>query len=136
MLKKTITCENFDGETITEDLYFNLSEAELMELQLTYPGGLVAMLEEVMNAKDTPSIVKIFKDLILKAYGEKSADGKHFMKSEEIRRNFECSSAYSDFFMEVSTNAESAANFINNVIPKKFKLSESEVAKMTANINA
>lgn len=132
MLKKTITYTNYNDEEVTEDFYFNLSKAEIMEMELNTVGGLEAMIQSIINAKDIPSIVKIFKDLILKAYGEKSADGKHFMKSPEISRAFECTEAYSVLFMELSTDADAGSEFINGIIPKDV---QKEFAKKLAEQN-
>ena len=119
MLKKTITYTDYNGMERTEDFYFNLTEAELTEMQLSTEGGFAEMVQRIVDAKDTPSIIKIFKDLVLKAYGEKSIDGKRFIKSDEIRDGFAQTEAYSVLFMELATNDEEAAAFINGVVPKK-----------------
>lgn len=118
MLKKTITYTDYNDVERTEDFYFNLSKAELMEMELTASGGLGETIEKIISAKDNPAIVKIFKDLVLKAYGEKSADGKRFMKSAEISAGFEQTEAYSILFMELATDADAAAAFVNGIVPK------------------
>ena len=84
MLKKTITYHDYNGVEYTQDFYFNLSKAEIMEMGLGTTGGLAEMIQKIVAAQDAPSIIKVFKDLILKSYGEKSADGKRFIKSDEI----------------------------------------------------
>lgn len=117
MLKKTITYTDYNGAERTEDFYFNLTKAEIMEMQLSASGGLAEMLQKVVAAKDAPSIVKIFKDLILKAYGEKTPDGKRFIKSEEISMAFAQTEAYSQLFMELATDADAASAFVNGIIP-------------------
>ena len=117
MLKKTITYTDYNGVERKEDFYFNLSKAEIMEMELSTTGGLSEMIQKVVTSKDTPSIMKIFKELILKAYGEKSADGKRFLKSPELSRSFEQTEAYSNLFMELATNAEAAAKFVNEIVP-------------------
>ena len=118
MLKKTITYTDYNGIERTEDFYFNLSKAELMEMELSATGGLGDAIQKIISAKDNPAIVKIFKDMILKAYGEKSADGKRFVKSSDISAGFEQTEAYSILFMELATDADAAASFINSIIPK------------------
>lgn len=118
MLKKTITYTDYNGVERTEDFYFNLSKAELMEMELSATGGLGDAIQKIISAKDNPAIVKIFKDMILKAYGEKSADGKRFVKSSDISAGFEQTEAYSILFMELATDADAAASFINSIIPK------------------
>ena len=117
MLKKTITYVDYDGNERTEDFYFNLSKAELIEIETSNNGGLSKMIEKLVAEQDMRRIVEIFKDIILKAYGEKSLDGKRFIKSVELRDSFEQTEAYSQLFMELATNAESAAAFVNGITP-------------------
>lgn len=118
MFKKQVTYENFNGEEVTEVLYFNLSETELLELELKHPGGYSDYLNQIIEAKDRATLVSIFKELILLSYGEKSPDGRSFMKSPEIAHAFECTNAYNVLFMELATNDEAASAFANGVIPK------------------
>lgn len=117
MLKKTITYTDYNGVQRTEDFYFNLTKGEITEMQLSTSGGLGEMLTKLIAAQDTPSLIKIFKELILKAYGEKSPDGKRFVKSEELSTAFAQTEAFSDLFMELATNAESASAFVNGIVP-------------------
>lgn len=117
MLKKTMTYVDYNGNERKEDFYFNLSQAEIMEMELTTSGGLAEMLTRVVEAKDAPAIVKIFKEIIMKAYGEKSPDGKRFIKSEEISNAFEQTEAYSQLFMELATDSNAASEFINGIVP-------------------
>ena len=117
MLKKTIEYTDFNGEERKEDFYFNLTTAEIMEMEMGVAGGFSEMIQRIVDAKDTPSIIKIFKELILKAYGEKSPDGKRFIKSEELSTAFSQTEAYSSLFMELATDADAAAKFVNGIIP-------------------
>lgn len=120
MLKKTITYNDYNGVERTEDHYFNLSKAELMEMELGVSGGMTEMIQRLVAAQDGPAIAKVFKDLILKAYGQKSADGKRFVKVENGRRladDFLETEAYSQLFMELATDANAAANFMKAVMP-------------------
>ena len=126
MLKKKVTYTDYNGVERTEDFYFNLSKAEIMELELGTTGGFAEMIQKVVAAQDGPTIVKIFKDLVLKAYGEKSADGKRFVKSDEISTAFSQTEAYNQIFMELATDADAAAKFVNGIIPKDMA---DEVAK-------
>ena len=118
MLKKTVTYTDYNGSERTEDFDFNLTKAEIMEMELTTVGGLSAMIEKIVAAKDGPTIIKTFKDLVLKAYGEKSADGRRFIKSPEIAEAFSQTEAYSQIFMELATDDEAAAKFVNGIIPE------------------
>ena len=117
MLKKTITYTNYNGIEITEDFYFNLTKAEIMEMEMSTSGGMAEMINKIVASQDAPAIIKIFKELILKAYGEKSADGKRFVKSEEISVAFSQTEAYSQLFMELATDADPAAKFVNGIVP-------------------
>lgn len=117
MLKKTITYTDYNGNERTEDFWFNLSKAELMEMELSTTGGLGDMIKKIVAAQETPAIVKVFKEIVLTAYGEKSADGKRFIKSDEIRMAFAQTEAYSQLFMELATDSDKAAEFVNGVIP-------------------
>lgn len=117
MLKKKITYTDYNDVERTEDFYFNLTQAEIMEMELGTAGGLAEMIQKIVDAQDAPAIIKVFKDLILKAYGEKSADGKRFIKSKEISDAFSQTEAYSQLFMELATNTESAAEFVNGIVP-------------------
>lgn len=117
MLKKTINYTDYNGAQRTEDFYFNLTKAEIMEMELSTTGGLAGMIERVVASQDAPAIIKIFKELVLKAYGEKSPDGKRFMKSEELSTAFSQTEAYSILFMELATDSDAAAKFVNGIIP-------------------
>ena len=117
MLKKTITYTDYNGTERTEDFYFNLSKAEVMEMEMGIDGGMTAMIERIVAAKNAPEIIAIFKKLVLQSYGEKSADGKRFIKSKELSEAFSQTEAYSILFMELATNADEAAKFVNGIIP-------------------
>ena len=117
MLKKTITYVDYNGAQRTEDFYFNLSKAEIMEMEMSTTGGLAETIQKIVAAQDAPAIIKIFKDLVLKAYGEKSPDGKRFIKSEEISTAFAQTEAYSQLFMELAMDTNAAAEFVNGIVP-------------------
>ena len=119
MLKKTIKYTDFNGYPREEDFYFNLTKAEVVEMQLEKNGGLDAYVRRIINSQDSASIIKEFKELILKAYGEKSDDGKRFMKTKEITEGFSHMEAYSELFMELSTNADAASAFVNGIVPNQ-----------------
>ena len=117
MIKKTITYTDYNDNERTEDFYFNLNQAEVMELELSTSGGLANMLTNIVNAQDAPAIIKIFKELVLKAYGKKSPDGRRFEKSEALSNEFSQTEAYSKLFMELATDADKAAEFVNGIVP-------------------
>ena len=117
MLKKTIKYTDFSGNERTEDFYFNLTKAEIMEMEMGTTGGMAEMIQRIVAAQDAPAIIKIFKDLILKAYGQKSPDGKRFIKNDEIIEESVSTEAYSQLFMELATDADAAAKFVNGIMP-------------------
>jgi len=118
MLKRPITYTNFNGVEITEDFYFNLSKAEITEMELTGPGGSFGdYMQRIVNAKNVAAMLVEFKKLLMLSYGRKSEDGKSFMKSDEIRSEFEGSPAYDILFMEFATDTEKAYQFIEAILP-------------------
>lgn len=135
MLKKTVTYEDFNGVSRTEDLYFNLTEAELTEMELGTSGGFVEMITKIVAAKDAPAIIAVFKDLLLKAYGEKSPDGKRFIKNAELREAFSQTNAYSQLFMELAFNETAAAEFINGVIPSNMKVDNAKLEEIKKTVS-
>ena len=118
MLKKTMTYTDFDNNTRTEDFYFNLTKAEVMEMEMGESGGMAKMLERIVAEQDSKKIIENFKMIILKAYGQKSPDGRRFIKSEEISEEFAQTNAFNDLAVELYTNAEAAAAFMNSIIPQ------------------
>ena len=133
MLKKTITYTDYNEVERTEDFYFNLSKAELAEMELSVDGGFAEMAKKIADTKNAPELVKLFKELILKAYGEKSADGRRFMKSEEITKEFAETEAYVNLFMELATDEKAAIAFAEGVMPK---FDEANVTTVAAAHNA
>lgn len=129
MLKKTITYTDYNDVERTEDFYFNITRAEVIEMEMTTTGGMIAMIEKITAAQDTPTLFRLFKNLILKAYGEKSDDGKAFMKSEAISDAFSYTEAYSELLTELVTDADKASEFVNGILPKPDKKQNAVPAK-------
>ena len=117
MLKKTVTYTDYNGLERKEDFYFNLTRTEILEMQLSTSGGLAETIQKVIDAQDLPSLIKIFKDLVLRAYGVKSDDGKRFIKTPELAEAFSQTEAYDILFMELATNAEAASEFVKGIVP-------------------
>ena len=117
MLKKTMTYTDFEGVTRTEDFYFNLTQAEVAEMELSVDGGLTKLINRITAAKEGRQIINLFKDFVLRAYGVKSDDGRRFIKNQEVRDAFAQTQAYSDLFMELATDSKFAAEFVAGVIP-------------------
>ena len=129
MIKKTITYTDYNNVERTESFYFNLSKAEIMEMEMGTDGGMAETLKKIVDAKDAPAIIRVFKDLVLKAYGVKSDDGRRFIKSKELSDSFAQTEAYSQIFIELATDADAAAKFVNGIVP-------SDLAQQVANVTA
>lgn len=117
MLKQTIKYTDYEGVEREEDFYFNLTKAELMEMELSTSGGLEKKIKSIIAARDTKSIIELFKEIIIAAYGVKSPDGKRFIKNEEVKNEFIQSEAYSELFMQLATDEKAASRFINGIVP-------------------
>ena len=117
MLKRDITYEDYNGEQVTETFYFNLTKSEIIELEVSYKGGLEGFIQAIIQAEDNKTLVAEFKKIVLLSYGEKTPDGKRFVKNDELREAFSQTAAYDSLFMELAMNDESAANFIKGIIP-------------------
>lgn len=132
MLKKTITYEDFNGNEHTEDFYFNLTKAELIELQTSENSGFATFLDHILATDDSKEIMAIFKRIIQGAYGVKSADGKSFVKTQQVLDQFIYSNAYSELYTELATNTEEAVKFINGIMPKNLDRDMTELEKRQA----
>ena len=117
MLKKTITYTDYNGTERTENFYFSLNKAEIMDMELSVTGGMRQLLQMIIDKQDIPKIIEAFKNLIKSAYGEKSPDGRRFIKSKELTEAFVQTEAYSELYMELIADAEKAAEFINGIVP-------------------
>lgn len=118
MLKKTIKYVDYDNNEREEDFYFNLSQAELTTMQMSEVGGLEKKLDNIIKAQDAPRIMEMFRDIIRRSYGVKSPDGRRFIKSDALSDEFEQTEAYSILFMELCTDADAAASFVQGILPK------------------
>lgn len=128
MIKKTITYIDYDGNSRTEDHYFNLSKAEVAEMQLGTPGGITRMIERLVQEQNGREIVDTFKDLIDRSYGRKSLDGKCFDKDPKWLKEFKQTEAYSQLFMELLSDPDKAAAFFNEVLPKMDNVAAADAA--------
>lgn len=140
MYKITETYVDYDGNKRTEDFYFHLTKAEIMEFDFLQQGGMEKMVEKIISTQDRKSLIEIFKTLVIGAYGEKSMDGRRFMKNDEVKQSFIETEAYSQIFMRLATDAKSASEFINNIIPKdlqgELKKEQEKVVSITGDNNA
>lgn len=130
MIKKTITFDDFDGNPVTEDFYFNLNKAEIAEMELSEKGGLGEYLKRITKEEDGKKLIALFKELLSKSVGTRSEDGRQFIKKQETIDYFTQSNAYSELFVELATNAEKAVEFVNGIIPAGL---QEEIAKAETN---
>ena len=121
MVVETIKYTDFNGVEREEEFMFNLTEAEITEMELTKDGGLSDSIKKIISAQDTPEIIKTFKMLLLKSYGVKSADGRRFIKSKELTEEFTQTNAYSQLFMKLATDDIEANAFVNGIIPESMR---------------
>lgn len=128
MLKKTIKYTDYNGIEREEDFFFNLTKAEIMDMQMGTAGGLADLISTLVKTQNMPEIIRIFKEIILKSYGEKSADGKRFIKYDEngqsLGKKFSETEAFSDLYMTLATDSKEAAKFVNGIIPADMEVSE------------
>lgn len=134
MVKKTITYKDFDGQERTEDYYFNLTKTELTEMELSMNGGLSTLLEKIIKEKDMKQLIEYFKRIVLDSYGEKSLDGRMFIKNDKLKEEFKSTMAYSEIFMELANDDKAAADFINGILPsdlaEEVKKQEGKIAAL------
>ena len=112
---------DFDGNVREEELRFNLTQAELLEWELTTEGGMQKLLETIVAEKDKVKLAEMFRTIILKAYGVKSADGKRFAKiidGHRVSEDFVQTQAYSDFMMSLFTDPQKQIDFVNAIVPQ------------------
>jgi hypothetical protein len=112
-----MTYTDYNGIERTEDFYFHLNKAEIMRMEMSTAGGLAERIQRIVAAQDLPAIIAVFEDLIQKSYGVKTPDGRGFVKRPEDLEAFMATEAYSQLFMELATNADAAAAFVNGIVP-------------------
>lgn len=137
MFTKVIPYEDFNGHERKEVFQFSLNEAEIWDLNLRTPGGLKGLYERIIQTEDGQQLADQFKLLIQMSYGVTSLDGRRFMKSEEIFKNFSETPAYPKLYMELATNSDSAAAFVNGIMPKDMvekAISEGEAKPANPNV--
>ena len=118
MLKKTMTTVDFGGTERTEDYYFNLTKAEIMEMELNTEGGFVEMIKRITEAKSQLELAQLFKKIICKSYGVLSPDGRKFIKNQDVLDDFMATQAFSDLYIDLLTDGgKKAAEFFEAVMP-------------------
>ena len=117
MYSETMTFTDFDGVQRTEKFYFNLTKQEVLKMDICEEGGMVKSLEKIIAESDGKRLYQRFEAIVDTAYGQKSLDGRRFMKSEGILNNFKQTNAYSDLIIKLATDAKYAANFMNSILP-------------------
>lgn len=134
MLKREIKFEDFNGNQTSEICYFNLSKPEIIMLEASHETGFGNFLQRLLESNNNAQLVQQFREIILMAYGEKSEDGKHFLKSEERKNLFSQSAAYEELFMELASDPDILMEFIKGVFPKDIvvQIDQAQVDEMKA----
>lgn len=135
MYKKNITYVDYNGQTRIEPFYFNLTQAEIVELEYGTQGTFTGVVQRIIDTQDTPQLMKYFKELIMMAYGEKSADGRRFIKSKELSEAFTQTPAYSELVMEFFRDPNAASDFVNGIAPDGIDKSQFEEARKEIETN-
>lgn len=140
MHAETRKFKDFNGNEREETFYFNLTAAECAELEMKSTGGLMKSINDIIHSNDNGKILAVFKELVLMAYGEKSDDGLYFVKSEDAKKRFASTQAYSDIFMDLATDANKAVKFFEDVLPEMSKeqkaQAEAEASKVVPAISS
>ena len=126
MYVKEIEYKDFNGVTRKEKFYFNLTKAEILDMELGKTGGLTEYIQKILAAQDTPEIMALFKKLLLMSYGVKSDDGRRFIKNDQVREDFEQTQAYSDLYMLLALDDNEASKFVNAIVPEDMKVSDAQ----------
>lgn len=129
MLKRDITYTDFNDQTVTETFYFNMTKAELVDLETSVEGGMEQRLRKIIEAEDRNQLIALFKQILLLTYGVRSEDGKRFIKSDQLREEFTQTAAYDALFVELASDDEAAAQFIMAVLPKDISQSIADPTK-------
>lgn len=117
MLSKTLTYTNYSGVEVTETFYFNLTKAELTLWETSEDGGVSSRLKRMVDSKDGKTIMATFYDVMMRSYGEKSDDGRRFIKSPELSKAFSETVAFDIIFSEMMADPEKALDFVQKVLP-------------------
>ncbi len=129
MYVKEIEYTDFNGVARKEKFYFNLTKAEILDMELGKTGGLTEYIQKILQAQDTPAIMSLFKTLLLKSYGVKSDDGRRFIKNDQVREDFEQTQAFSDLYMLLALDDNEAAKFVNAIVPEDMKVPDEQKAQ-------
>lgn len=129
MIKYTSTYTDYNGTERTEDFYFNLSKNEILQWEWGVENGLTTIIDRIVKAQDGPQIIEYFKELILKAYGEKSDDGRRFVKSDEISIGFSQTPVFDELYIKLFTDSDYAAEFVKGILPDDFEGEYSDALK-------
>lgn len=134
MYVKEVEYTDFNGVVRKEKFYFNLTKAEILDMELGKTGGFTEYIKKVIEAQDTPTLMSLFKSLLLKSYGVKSDDGRRFIKNDQVREEFEQTQAFSDLYMTLALDDEEASKFVNGIIPADMHATEEQKAQFMSEL--
>lgn len=123
MIRKTVKYTDFDDNEVTETFEFNLTKAELTELNFLEDGSDLATVLGAMadGSTNVRQVLEILKDILTKAVGKKSDDGKLFEKNDRIRAELFATNAYSELLYELIDSPQKAADFMTGLLPKDIR---------------
>lgn len=126
MYKLNISYQDFNGNDRKDSFFFNYTDAEVLELELQEKDGIEGYIDRIIKAEDGKSIIRFIKEIILNAYGEKTADGRGFVKSKELADSFASTNAFSKLLLSLASDAKTAATFINGCVSKSLVVADLE----------
>ena len=129
MIKKTITYTNYKGEKKTDTRHFHLKRVDAMRMQTSVEGGLDEYIKKIAESNNNHELIKLFEEVLLMSVGEISEDGEFFDQSPEVVERFKKSAAYDEFFFDLASDADKAAEFFNNLLPEDIRERADEMAK-------
>lgn len=117
MLKKEVSYVDYDGNKVTETLYFNMTKTEIAAMQVRMDGKFIDYLQDLVKGNKIERLFHIFKDIVLDSYGKKSDDGRRFVKSKELRDDFEASIPFDNMMMEMLQDPDKQSQFVRAILP-------------------
>lgn len=118
MIKQHVSYEDYEGNKVEKDLWFHLNRSDLAKLSLNYEKGLIEGLTELQKKGDKRAIAEFIDELLINAYGVRKPDSDVFLKTKEIREDFEYSLAHDEILMMLlGGEDDDIINFIVGIMP-------------------
>lgn len=123
MYKVDLEHENFDGETVTSTLYFNITKTRLaknLELrdELDEIQKMIGGETRELTPGEIQKIVNLVEKIMKISYGVRSEDGKRFDQRADRWEEFQQTAAYDAFLYSLFETPSKATEFMVGVMPK------------------